>query len=528
MPLRVLISDPLSRAAIEIFRSHGIDVDYEPALGANGEKLAAVIGNYEGLAIRSTTKATAEILSRASRLKVVGRAGIGVDNVDIAAATAKGVIVMNTPSGNSVTTAEHAIALMLALARQIPAADASTQAGKWEKNRFMGIEITGKTLGIVGCGNIGSIVAERALGLKMQAIAYDPFLTPERAQTLGVEKVGYEELLARADVITLHTPLTAQTRNILSAKALAQTRKGVRIINCARGGLVDEAALCKALDEGHVAGAALDVYAVEPAIDNPLFGRENVVCTPHLGASTSEAQEKVALQVAEQMADYLTRGAISNAVNFPAISAEEAPRLKPFLALGEKLGLFAGQLARSGAKSLCVTYEGAIAQQKVRAITASVLSGLLEPILDEVNPVSAPIVARERGLVVEELAREAQSDYESLISLVAKTAEGDIKVSGTVFHDGKPRITRVGETSVDAEFARSMIYTENDDRPGFIGRFASVLGEAEINIATFALGRDEPGGRAVALVAIDGALPELALSAIRALPGVRRATTLAF
>src|ERR1700690_4547030 len=327
---KVLISDALSPAAIQIFKDRGIEVDFQPNLGKDKDKLAELIGGFDGLAIRSATKVTPKILEKAKNLKVIGRAGIGVDNVDIPAATAKGIIVMNTPFGNSITTAEHAITLMLALAREIPQADASTQAGKWEKNRFMGVEITAKTLGIIGCGNIGSITAERALGLKMRVIAFDPFLSEERALELGVEKVDLETLLARADFITLHTPLTAQTKNILSANNLAKTKPGVRIINCARGGLVDEAALRAALDSGHVSGAAFDVFIEEPATANPLFGHPNVVATPHLGASTSEAQENVALQVAEQMSDYLLRGAISNAVNFPSISAEEAPKLRPF------------------------------------------------------------------------------------------------------------------------------------------------------------------------------------------------------
>jgi D-3-phosphoglycerate dehydrogenase len=528
MPPRILISDSLSAAAIDIFRAHGIEADFEPALGKDKARLAAAIGAYDGLAIRSATKVTADILARAGRLKVVGRAGVGVDNVDVPAATARGVIVMNAPFGNSITTAEHAIAMMLALAREIPAADASTQAGKWEKNRFMGVEIAGKTLGVIGCGNIGAIVADRAQGLKMRVVAYDPFLTEERAEAIGVEKVELDDLLGRADFITLHTPLTAQTKNILSAEALAKTRKGARIVNCARGGLLDEAALAAALDSGHVAGAALDVFAVEPAIENPLFGRANVVCTPHLGAATVEAQEKVALQIAEQMSDYLARGAVANAVNFPSVTAEEAPRLKPFVTLGEKLGLFAGQIARSGVETLSIVFEGHIAQQKTKAVTAAALSGLLKPILEDVNPVSAPAIARERGIAVEEVTREAQSGYESLLTLVAKTAEGEIRVAGTVFHDGKPRIMRIGEIGVDAEFAPSMIYTQNEDRPGFIGRFAGLLGAAEINIATFALGRDAPGGCAVALVAVDGEPPEDALAAIRALPGVKQATTLKF
>src|SRR5580692_3564131 len=361
---KVLISDALSPAAVAIFRDRGVEVDFQPNLGKDKDKLAAAIHGFDGLAIRSNTKVTAKLLERATKLKVVGRAGIGVDNVDIPAATARGVIVMNTPFGNSITTAEHAIAMMFALARQIPSADASTQAGKWEKNRFMGVEITGKVLGIIGCGNIGSIVAERGIGLKMRVIAFDPFLAAERAELIGVEKVELDDLLARADIITLHTPMPAQTKNILSAENIARTKKGVRIVNCARGGLVDEKALRAALDSGHVAGAAFDVFVEEPATANPLFGHPNVVCTPHLGAATSEAQENVALQIAEQMSDYLLRGAISNAVNFPSITAEEAPRLKPFIALAERLGSFAGQLTQAPIQKITLTYEGAVADLK--------------------------------------------------------------------------------------------------------------------------------------------------------------------
>src|SRR3981189_888337 len=342
MAPRVLISDALSAAAVQIFKDRGIEADFQPNLGKDKEKLAEIIGSYDGLAVRSATKVTPKILEKAQRLRVIGRAGIGVDNVDIPAATAKGIIGMNTPFGNSITTAEHALTLMLALARQIPQADASTQAGKWEKNRFMGVEITGKPLGGVGRGNIGSIVANRAIGLKMKVVAYDPFLSPERALELGVEKVELDELLRRADFITLHMPLPQKTKHILGTHALARTRKGVRIVNCARGGLVDEAALRAALDSGHVAGAAFAGFVGGAGPHNPLFGHPNVVCTPHLGAATTEAQENVALQVAEQMADYLLRGAISNAVNFPSITAEEAPRLKPFIALAERLRLSPG------------------------------------------------------------------------------------------------------------------------------------------------------------------------------------------
>ncbi len=528
MAPRVLISDALSPAAVAIFKERGVEVDFQPALGKDKEKLAAIIGDYDGLAIRSATKVTAKILENAKNLRVIGRAGIGVDNVDIPAATARGVIVMNTPFGNSITTAEHAIAMMFALARQIPAADASTQAGKWEKNRFMGVEITGKTLGIIGCGNIGSITADRALGLKMRVIAFDPFLSPERAKTLGVEKVDLDEMLARADVITLHTPLTAQTRNILSAENIAKAKKGVRIVNCARGGLVDEVALRAALDSGHVAGAAFDVFAEEPAVNNSLFGHPNVVCTPHLGAATNEAQENVALQVAEQMSDYLIRGAISNAVNFPSITAEEAPRLKPFIALAEKLGSFAGQLTEAGVRKLTITYEGHVGELKTKALTASALAGFLRPMLSDVNVVSAPTVAKERGMVIDEVTRAAEGDYDSLISLHVETKAGPLAAAGAVFNDGKPRIVEIAGIRAEAEFSPSMIYVSNEDKPGFIGRFATLLGEAGVNIATFALGRDAEGGSAVALVGIDGEVPEKVFDHIRALPGVKRVKALNF
>ncbi|MCC0000701.1 MAG: phosphoglycerate dehydrogenase [Methylobacteriaceae bacterium] len=528
MAPRVLISDALSPAAVAIFKERGVEVDFQPNLGKDKDKLAAIIGDYDGLAIRSATKVTAKILQNAKNLKVIGRAGIGVDNVDIPAATGRGIIVMNTPFGNSITTAEHAIAMMFALAREIPAADASTQAGKWEKNRFMGVEITAKTLGVIGCGNIGSIVADRAIGLRMRVIAFDPFLSPERAKDIGVEKVELDELLARADIITLHTPMTAQTKNILSAENIAKTKKGVRIVNCARGGLVDEVALAAALDSGHVAGAAFDVFIEEPATSNVLFGRSNVVCTPHLGASTSEAQENVALQVAEQMSDYLTRGAISNAVNFPSITAEEAPKLKPFIALAEKLGSFAGQLTETGISKVTITYEGNVAELKTKAITAAAIAGLLRPLLSDVNVVSAPIVAKERGIVIDEVTRAADGDYESLITLSVVTERQERSVAGTVFHDGKPRIVDIKGIKVDAEFLPHMIYVTNEDKPGFIGRFAGLLGDAKVNIATFALGRDEEGGSAIALVAVDSAPPAATLGEIQKLPGVKQAKVLAF
>src|SRR5438876_3304350 len=525
---KVLISDALSPAAVQIFKDRGVEVDFQPSLGKDKEKLAAIVGHFDGLAIRSATKVSAKILDQAKNLKVIGRAGIGVDNVDIPAATAKGIIVMNTPFGNSITTAEHAITLMLALARQIPQADVSTQAGKWEKNRFMGVEITGKTLGVIGCGNIGSIVADRAHGLRMKVIAYDPFLSPERARDLGVEKIDIADLFKRADFITLHTPLTDKTKNIVDAAAIATMKKGVRVINCARGGLVDEQALREALDSGQVAGAAFDVFIEEPATANPLFGHPNVVCTPHLGAATTEAQENVALQVAEQMSDYLLQGAISNAVNFPSITAEEAPKLKPFITLAERLGSFAGQLTETGLKEVQISYEGQVAQMKVKALTSAAVAGLLRPMLQDVNVVSAPLAARERGIDVMETTREGHCDYESLITVTVKTERGPRSVAGTVFADGRPRIVNIKGIRMDAEFGPSMIYITNLDKPGFIGRFSSTLGEAGINIATFHVGREAPGGNAVALIEIDGELPADVLAKVRALPQVQSARPLKF
>ena len=523
---KVLIADELSPRALEIFRSRGLEVDVN--VGLKKPDLLKIIAAYDGLAVRSATKADKDVIAAARNLKVIGRAGIGVDNVDIPAATGKGIIVMNTPFGNSITTAEHAITLMLALAREIPQADASTQAGKWEKNRFMGVEITGKTLGVIGCGNIGSIAADRALGLRMKVVAFDPFLSPERARDLGVEKVELEDLFKRADFITLHTPLTEKTRNIIDAAALARMKKGVRIINCARGGLVDEQALVDALNSKQVAGAAFDVFVEEPATNNVLFGHPNVICTPHLGAATTEAQENVALQVAEQMSDYLLTGAISNAVNFPSITAEEAPKLKPFIELAEKLGSFAGQLTESGLTKVQITYEGHVAEMKIKALTSAALSGLLRPMLGDVNVVSAPVVAKERGMVVDEVVRAAQSDYESLITVTVTTERQERSVSGTVYADGKPRLVDIKGIRVDAEFGKSMIYITNEDKPGFIGHFASLLGDASINIATFHLARNKQGGDAIALVKIDGAMPEEVLSKVKALPQVKQAKALAF
>ena len=528
MAPRVLVSDKLSKTAVQIFKDRGVDVDYQPDLGKDKERLQAVIGDYDGLAIRSTSKVTAKLIGAAKKLRVIGRAGIGVDNVDVPAATQRGIIVMNTPFGNSITTAEHAIALMFAVARQLPAADASTQAGKWEKNRFMGVEITAKTLGIIGCGNIGSIVAERAVGLKMKVIAYDPFLSDERAMNLGVEKVDLDELFRRADFITLHTPLTEKTRNIIDAAAIAKMKDGVRIINCARGELVVEADLAAAIRSGKVAGAGVDVFAVEPAETSALFGLANVVCTPHLGAATTEAQENVAIQVAEQMSDYLINGAVSNALNMPSISAEEAPRLLPFVKLAENLGSFAGQLTESTIRGISIEYAGDVAEMNTRALSAAMIAGLLRPILSEVNMVNAPVVARERGIAVDEVRQSQRGAYETYVRLTVKTEKQERSVAGTVFSDGKPRIIQIKGIDLEAGFAPRMLYITNKDRPGFIGRLGTLLGAEKLNIATFNLGRAAPGDDAISLIEVDEPISDAVIAKVGSLEGVVQAKRLAF
>lgn len=523
---KVLISDKMDPKAAQIFRERGVEVD--EITGKTPDELKAIIGEYDGLAIRSSTKVTKDILAHATNLKVIGRAGIGVDNVDIPAASAQGVVVMNTPFGNSITTAEHAIALMFALARQLPEADASTQAGKWEKNRFMGVELTGKTLGLIGAGNIGSIVADRAIGLRMRVIAYDPFLTPERALEMGVEKMTLDDLLLRADFITLHTPLTDQTRNILSRENLAKTKKGVRIINCARGGLIDEAALKEGLESGHIAGAALDVFAVEPAKEHPLFGTPNFVATPHLGASTTEAQVNVAIQVAEQLADYLVTGGVTNALNVPSLSAEEAPRLKPYMALAEKLGGLVGQLAHGELSSIAIEVEGAAAELNQKPITSAVLAGLMRVHSDTVNMVNAPFLAKERGLDVREVRHDREGDYHTLVRVTVGTQSGDRSVAGTLFGNAAPRLVELFGIKVEADLAGHMLYIVNEDAPGFIGRLGTTLGEAGVNIGTFHLGRRSAGGEAVLLLSVDEAVDDALLGKVRALPGVKTAMALGF
>ncbi len=523
---KVLISDRMSPAAADIFRARGVDVDVRP--GLSPDALKAIIGDYDGLAIRSATKVTADILAAAHRLQVIGRAGIGVDNVDIPAATTRGIVVMNTPFGNSITTAEHALALMFALARQLPAANASTHAGLWEKSKFMGVELAAKTLGVIGCGNIGGVVADRARGLKMKVIANDPYLSDERAETLGVEKVGLDQLYARADFITLHVPATEATRGMINAASLAKMKKGVRLINCARGALVVEADLKAAIESGHVAGAALDVFAIEPAKASVLFGLPQVVATPHLGASTVEAQEKVALQVAEEIADFLLTGAVVNALNMPPVSAEEMPKLRPYMSLARQIGRLMGQLVETAVISATIEYEGHAASLNRKPLTALLLEGLLSRQTETVNMVNAPSIAKERGIALTEVTREAASAYQTMIRLTAVTQAQSRTICGTLFNGDQPRIVEIKGVPMDARLRPHMLLVTNHDRPGLIGRLGTVLGDAGINIATFNLGRDEAGGNAIALIEIDEEPSEAVLEQVRALPNVMRVKALRF
>jgi D-3-phosphoglycerate dehydrogenase len=529
----VLISDKLSETAVQIFKARGIDVDYRPGLEA--EELAAILGQYDGLAIRSATKITKDVIAAIAggRLKVIGRAGIGVDNIDIAAATHGGIVVMNTPHGNAVTTAEHTISMMLACSRMIPEAHNSTVAGKWEKSAFIGTEVTGKRLGLVGCGNIGSIVADRAQGLKMKVLVYDPYLNEEKSKSLGVEKLELDDLLAKSDYISLHVPLTDATRNIIDAAALSKMKVGARLINCARGGLVDEVALRGALETGHLAGAAMDVFAEEPATDNILFDAAHLVATPHLGASTAEAQEKVAQQIADQIADYLLDGAVSNAINMPNVTAEEAPILMPYMTLANKLGSFLGQVTRTDLKTISVEFDGGAASLNTDPVLSSCLVGLMTPVLASANMVNASSLAQSRGINVSVIRHDRPCDYQSMIRVTINYRDGDgtdveRTIAGTLVAGSMPRIVEVQGIGVESDFPSNLLYLRNYDKPGFIGDLGSLCGARGINIATFHLGRKKIGGEAIALVEIDEAPDSSFIDALRHLPQVLRADLLCF
>ncbi|MEO9515989.1 MAG: phosphoglycerate dehydrogenase [Paracoccaceae bacterium] len=525
---KVLISDKLSEAAVQIFRDRGIDVDFMPDLGKDKEKLAEIIGNYDGLAIRSATRVTPTIIEKATNLKVIGRAGIGTDNIDKEAASKKGVIVMNTPFGNMITTAEHAIAMMFAVARQIPEASTSTHAGKWEKSKFMGVELTNKTLGVIGAGNIGGIVCDRARGLKMKVIAYDPFLSAEKADKMGVEKVELDELLKRSDFITLHVPKTDQTAGMINADAIAKMKKGVRIINCARGGLVDENALADALKSGHVAGAAFDVFAEEPAKENVLFNLPNVVCTPHLGAATTEAQENVALQVAEQMSNYLLDGAVENALNMPSMTAEEAKVMGPWVSLAGHLGSFIGQLTDEPIKAINILYDGSVSDMNLAALNCSAVAGIMKRVNPDVNMVSAPVIAKDKGIKISTTNQDKSGVFEGYIKVTVVTDKRERSIAGTVFSDGKPRFIQIKGINIDAEIGAHMLYTTNEDVPGIIGLLGNTMGKNNVNIANFTLGRSDAGGEAIALLYVDGAVSQTVLDALENTGMFRQVKPLAF
>jgi len=523
---KVLISDKLSPKAEKIFTERGIEVDV--ITGLERDELIKIIAKYDGLAIRSSTKVTQKVLDAASNLKVVGRAGIGVDNVDIPYATSKGVAVMNTPFGNAITTAEHAISLIMSLVRNIPQANESTHGGKWEKSKYMGTEITGKTLGLIGCGNIGSIVADRALGLKMKVLAYDPFLTEEKALELQVRKVELDELLSSSDIITLHVPMTDQTANIINKDSLEKCKDGVRIVNCARGGLVDEKALKKYIENGKVSGAAIDVFEVEPATDSIFFGMEEVICTPHLGASTLEAQENVALQVADQMSDFLTTGAVSNAINMPSISASEAPVLKPFTKVSEQLGLFVGQLMPADYHEISIDYVGDVSNYNCSPITSAAVAGILNASFPDINMVSAPSIARDKGIAITETKKDEYSAYESYIRINLLSKKETFSIGGTTFSDGKPRIVQINGINLEAELMANMLYVTNNDVPGLIGSLGNILGNEGINIASFNLGRTAPLKDAMALIGIDSPVNEKVISEVKKLDSVVNVKSLNF
>ena len=523
--IRVLISDPMSSQAISVFEERGIEVVQTGKM--TEAELLEIIPEFHGLAIRSATQVTEKVLEAAKKLKVVGRAGIGIDNIDARACTAKGIVVMNTPMGNAITTAEHALAMMFSLARHIPQANQTTQAGAWAKSRYMGIELTGKTLGIIGSGNIGSIVAEKAIGFGLKVQAYDPYLTEERANALGINKVDLETLLTTSDVVSLHVPKTAETENIISASAINKMKKGALLINCARGGLVDELALRVALESGHLKGAALDVYLEEPAKENPLFGLENVICTPHLGASTTEAQEKVAVQIAEQISDYLLEGSIKNALNAPNLSAEEVRQLKPYLQLANYLGAFAGQLSHTAIKGLTVTFAGDAASLNVEPLTTQVVQSVLAPHFSNINVVNARQVARDRGIHITEAKEDLEDVYHNRVTVSIITEDKTRNVSGTLIQN-RPRLVDIKGIKLESEFGEHMLYITNQDEPGVIGAIGMFAADKGINIANMHLGRRESRGDAISLLEIDEPIQQNDLEALRSIKHIRDAQYLCF
>ena len=523
---KVLVSDTLAKEGIEIFKNApGIEVDVMTNL--TPDELKKIIKDYEGLAIRSATKVTRELIDKADNLKVVGRAGIGLDNVDVNTASKRGVVVMNTPGGNTITTAEHAISLMLSLARNIPQATASIKSEKWEKKKFMGTEVYNKTLGIVGIGRVGSIVADRALGLKMNVIAYDPFISPEVAEKIGITLVTLDELLESSDFISIHTPMTKETRGMINDATFTRMKDGVFIINCARGGIVNEKDLHDALVSGKVAGAALDVFEEEPTRNWDLVSLDNVICTPHLGASTDEAQRNVAIAIAQQIVEYLTNGTIKNAVNFPSVSSEILAIIRPHLILAEKLGKFEAQLVSGGIKEVIVEYSGEILNFTVAPITTALLKGLLSPLLSEnINFINAPVIVKERGINVIESKSSSIKDYTSMISLTIKTTSEESYAAGTIFGKQDPRIVRINEFTLEAIPEGNMLVIYNHDKPGVIGNIGTTLAENNVNIARLQLSREQVDGQALVVLSTDSMVSEKVINKLKNLPNIISVTQL--
>lgn len=520
--MKVLITDGLAQDGLNILESAGgLEIDVKK--GIPKEELLEIVGGYDALIVRSATKVTSDVIEAATNLKAIGRAGIGVDNVDVEAATKRGIVVMNTPEANAITTAEHTITLMLSIARRIPQAHASLKSGKWERSKFKGVEIYGKTLGCIGLGNIGKLVADRAIGLKMNVIAYDPFLTKEAAEKLGVELVSLDELLQRADFITIHTPLTPDTKDLINKDTFSKTKPGLILINCARGGVANEKDITEAVSEGKLAGAAFDVYVNEPPEEgNPLLTLdENVVFTPHLGASTEEAQTKVGLAIAEQVADFLVNDVVKNAVNMPSLSVEVLNVMKPYLILAEKLGSLQGQLCKGGVQEIHIEYDGEVSEYDTNPITVAALKGFLTPMMDTpVSFVNAPVIAEEKGIKVIESKSSTTKDYTSLITIKVKTEEGESNVSGTIFGKEEPRFVRVNDVSIDVVPNGYLLVSENNDKPGFIGSMCTVLGENGVNIGLMHLGREAIGGRAIVFTNVDSPVSEGVMEKIRALPDI--------
>jgi D-3-phosphoglycerate dehydrogenase len=521
---RVLLSDSLAAAGIDVLKSHP-EFEIDIKTGLKPPELAGIIGRYDALVIRSGTKVTHEIIERADSLKVIGRAGVGVDNVDLEAATRRGIVVMNSPTGNSVTTAEHTISMMMALARHIPAANAALKNGKWERNKFTGAEVCNKTLGVIGLGNIGRIVADRALGLKMKVIGFDPLITAEAASRIGVELVSLDQLFEHSDFITVHTPLTDDTRGLVGRAAFERMKKGVRVINCARGGIVDEDALVEALNSGKVAGAALDVFVQEPPpADHPLLKFENVIVTPHLGAATDEAQVQVAVEIAHQVSDFLLEGTIRNAVNIPALSPKEIETLEPYMKLAEKLGRLAAQLISETPNQVTVGFAGDAASLKTGVIASAVLKGLLGSFLDEpLNSVNAPFLARERGINVTETISREKIDYVNMLTVTVRSRVGEHEVAGAVLGRA-PRIVRIDGYRVEAVPEGYFLMLHNRDVPGVVGAVGTILGQSGINIGGLELGRDRIGGMALSLVEVDEAVPTAVLERLKTIPAITTAS----